>query len=429
MQQRLDSRIDPFAWQTTVMPGMEPRLLAGLPPSGTFRSLASHRAAFPVPPRAGRRTDPWLIDEVELAGLTGRGGADFPTARKWRAVAAGNDPVIVVNGAEGEPAAGKDALLMSRLPHLVIDGALHAAAAVGANRIIICVGEHSPSAVKAIKGALAERRKHEKSGISITMRKVPDRYVAGESSALVAMLNRQEAVPTSSPYRTAERGFKKRPTLVQNAETLAHVAMIMAFGADWYRSIGTEAEPGTRLVSLSGVTEPTVSEVASGASLLDILEAHGADANDVSAVLIGGFYGTWLRPEDALSSHLTIDSLAPFDATPGCGMLHFLPKGSCGIAAVSQLADWFARESAGQCGPCVFGLRAIADALVDVEEGFGGAMLGRIDRWTREIPGRGGCSLPDGAARMVRSGLSVFSADLAAHRRGRCSAEKELVFG
>ncbi|MCJ7832457.1 MAG: hypothetical protein MUP92_03305, partial [Actinobacteria bacterium] len=155
----MDSRIDPSAWQTTVMAGLEPRTLAGLPHTGTYRSLASHRAAYPEPPRAGREADPWLIDEVELAGLTGRGGADFPTARKWRTVAAGNDPVVVVNGAEGEPAAGKDALLMARLPHLVIDGALHAAAAVGAGHIIFCVGEHSPSAVKSMKDALAERRK------------------------------------------------------------------------------------------------------------------------------------------------------------------------------------------------------------------------------------------------------------------------------
>lgn len=425
MEGRFGQRIDPGAWDALVAPGTDARLLAGLPPTGP-RDLPDHRSRFPAPPRARRGGDPWLIEEVELAGLLGRGGADFPTARKWRTVAAGAErPVVVVNGAEGEPAAAKDALLLARMPHLVIDGALYAAAAVGADRVFLCVGDHAPEAVEGVERALRERRKaRERAGVRIELRRVPDRYVAGESGALVSSLEGNEPVPVSSRYRTAERGYRGRPTLVQNAETLAHVTLIMANGAAWFRSAGTPAEPGTRLVSVSGaVPRPVVMEVEAGASLRDIVEAAGADPATVSAVLIGGYYGTWVRASEAFDARLSAFSLEPYAATPGCGVVHLQPADACGVTAVARLASWFARESAGQCGPCVFGLGAISEAMAEVRGGEAGpATFGRIERWIGELPGRGGCSLPDGAAQMLRSGLAVFSDEFARHRLGRCGA-------
>ncbi len=414
----------PLDWGATVAPGLPPRLLAGLPPAGSFRSLASHRGSHPLPPRVRRTGDASITDEIERAGLTGRGGANYPTARKWRSVASGNHrPVVVVNGSEGEPPAGKDALLMSRAPHLVIDGALFAAAALGADRVYVCVGGHSRPALMGMEEAIAERRSMERPRIPIELRVVPDRYVAGESSALVHMLNGGEAVPTLSPPRSSERGVGRRPTLVQNAETLAHVALIMARGTAWYRSAGTSEEPGTRLVSLSGaLPRPVVCEIEAGASLLEIFEANGGDPSGVSGVLVGGYYGTWIGADDAFGSRISIESLSPIGANPGCGVLYFLPAEACGVSAVADIAAWFAHESAGQCGPCVFGLEAIAGALRAVRRARDAeAALTRIDRLTSEIPGRGGCNLPDGAVRMVRTGFTVFADEVRVHRRGRCS--------
>jgi len=427
METHPESRVDPRDWAVSVAPGLTPRLLADLPGAGGSRTLAEHRTLYPEPPRVRKDGDPRLIEEVERAGVTGRGGANFPAYLKWKVVASGRRrPMVVVNGSEGEPASGKDALLMSRVPHLIIDGAIFAAAAIGAERIFICVGGHSASAVAGIERALAERRASEDPGIPIEVRIVPDRYVAGEERSLVHMINGGPAIPTSMPPRPFERGVKRRPTLIHNAETLAHVTTIMANGTDWYRSTGTPAEPGTRLVSLSGaLPRPVICEVGAGASLREVFEANGGDHSLVSGVLIGGNFGTWLSPQDAFDAQLSVASLKPTGASPGCGVLFFLPSDVCGVAAVAEIASWYSRESAGQCGPCVFGVEAIATAMHAVDSTSGAdRMLTRLDRLTSEIRGRGGCKFPDGAAQMVRSGLAVFADEVRLHRAGHCTTRQ-----
>jgi NADH:ubiquinone oxidoreductase subunit F (NADH-binding) len=153
------NRVDPRSWTVSVATGLEPRLLTHVREDGGFRTLAEHRAVYSAPPPVRIGGDPRLIEEADVAGITGRGGANFPAHLKLRLVARGRSrPMAVVNGAEGEPAAGKEAMLMTRVPHLVIDGALFAAAALGAERLYICVGDHSASAVAGIERALQERR-------------------------------------------------------------------------------------------------------------------------------------------------------------------------------------------------------------------------------------------------------------------------------
>jgi len=425
METHPENRVDPDAWTVSVAPGLLPRLLADLPRAGSFRTLAEHRAVYPSPPQVRKGGDPLLIEEVERAGVTGRGGASFPAHLKWKVVASGRGrPMVIVNGSEGEPASSKDAVLMSRVPHLVIDGAVYAAAAIGAERIFVCVGAHSTSAMAGVERALEERDDAEDAGIPIEMRIVPDRYVAGEERSLVHMINGGPAVPTSMPPRPFERGVKKRPTLIHNAETLAHVTTIMVNGAAWYRSAGTSDEPGTRLVSLSGaLPRPVICEVEAGASLREVFEANGGDCSLVSGVLIGGNFGTWLSPQDAFGARLSLASLRPTGASPGCGVLFFLPSDVCGVAVVADIADWYSRESARQCGPCEFGLEAIATAMDAVDSALDvDPMLARIERLTSEIRGRGGCKFPDGAAQMVRSGLTVFADEVQLHRAGYCTS-------
>lgn len=222
------------------------RLLAGSAESGAPAGLADHLARYgPLPAGADRPAE--LIDAVDRSGLRGRGGAGFPMSRKLRTVAAGRGrPIVVANGCDGDPATAKDATLLEFAPHLVIDGVLLACHAVGADEAAICVGEGDAHA-RSMHAALDARRDED---VTIRAVEVPHRYVASEESALVNFLNSGDARPTVTPPRPAERGVGGRPTLVDNVETLAHLALITRFGAGWFRAAGTAQSPGTTLVTV-----------------------------------------------------------------------------------------------------------------------------------------------------------------------------------
>jgi NADH:ubiquinone oxidoreductase subunit F (NADH-binding) len=405
-------------------PGQLPRLLASAGP-GRAATLAEHLAGDGLARPA--QVDPAALrDEVERAGLRGRGGAAFPTARKLDAVARGRRAVLVANGAEGEPASGKDALLLARAPQLVLDGVALAAAAVGAREAIVCVRERSTAARAALAAALAERAGSGRDAVPVRIEPIPDGYVRGEETALVRHVDGGPGLPTSTPPLPFARGVGGRPTLVQNVETLAHVALIARHGAAWFRTLGTATSPGSALVTVSGaVARPGVREIALGTPLRTLLEQAGADTGALRAVLVGGYFGTWLPASVALDATLDDAALRPLGAALGCGVVAALPLDGCGVAETARLARWLAGQSAGQCGPCVHGLAAIAgqlEALADARAAPDA--LPRLRRWTgREVAGRGACRHPDGAVRLVRSALTVFAAELDDHaRRGPCPA-------
>jgi NADH:ubiquinone oxidoreductase subunit F (NADH-binding) len=330
---------------------------------------------------------------------------------------------VIANGCEGEPASGKDKLLLSRAPHLVLDGALVAAAAVGAREIIVCVDRHASAAHAAMRRAIDERAAVE-TRVPVRLAAVPTHYVAGEESALVHWLNGGEAKPTVVPPRPFERGVGGRPTLVDNAETLAHLGQIARWGSEWFRSVGTPAEPGSTLLTVSGAVErPGVYEVPLGAGLGRLLGRAGAAADGVSAVLVGGYFGTWLSIDQALSAPLSCDGLAPFGAGLGAGVVVALPRDACGIAESARVMAWLASQTAGQCGSCVNGLASLAEATSALALGGAPRDAPRaLLRWADQVEGRGACRLPDGAVRFLRSALSTFRLDLDRHLRGgRCA--------
>ena len=195
-----------------------------------------------------------LIVELERAGLRGYGGAGFPTATKLNAVAArGTHPTVLVNCSEGEPLSSKDVLLVSRLPHLVIDGALVAASVLGSDRIVFALDEHARGAARAVKQALAEREELQYRGTpAVSVNAVPSGYLIGQETALVNVLDGGPPLPTATPPYPFQRGLRGRPTLVSNTETLAQLALIARHGAGWFRALGTAGDPGTRLVTVSG---------------------------------------------------------------------------------------------------------------------------------------------------------------------------------
>lgn len=399
-------------------PGL-PRLLAGLDGSGAPMTLAQHAAVHGSLPRLHSHE---LIEAVERSGLRGRGGADFPTARKLQAVASRRESsAVVVNGSETEPASQKDRLLLSRLPHLVLDGAMLAGQAVGAKEVIIQIGEGARAALEALHGAIAMR-----SGDPLLARVVsaPQGYVAGEESAVVGYLNRGVLKPTFVPPRPFERGYRGRPTLVQNPETLAHLALVARFGEHWYRELGTAADPGSALVTISGaVAVPGVYELAFGTAMNDLLAAAGGPTEPLRALLVGGYFGTWIDARAAASLRLAREELRRAGAALGAGVIIALGESSCGLHESARVIDYLAGETAGQCGPCIHGLRAIADSTIALARGIAHpSERQRLLRWVSEVRGRGACHHPDGAARFLTSALSVFADEIESHRSGRCTA-------
>ena len=408
---------------------------AGLPrvlPPAPVRGLRAHDERYgPVRLRGEE-----LTGEVERSGLTGRGGGAFPAGRKLRSVAerAGRrGAVLVANGMESEPLSAKDASLLARSPHLVLDGIALAAGAVSAGEAHLCVGR--PGQADALSAAIAERAGRDRIPVTVTV--VPDRYVASEESALVHHLNGGPALPLFVPPRPFERGVQGRPTLVANVETLANVALIARYGAGWFRSVGTPEAPGSALVTVSGaVRRPGVYEIALGTPLGDVLALAGdapaapstpATPGGVQAVLAGGYFGSWLAGRRALDVPASGPALRAAGASFGAGILLVLPPGGCGLAETARIVRYLAGQSAGQCGPCRYGLPEIAAGLEEIAFG-GGAASRRALRALRElfglVEGRGACHLPDGAVRLAVSGLRVFAEDVRCHERGPCAGAR-----
>jgi NADH:ubiquinone oxidoreductase subunit F (NADH-binding) len=400
-----------------------PRLL---PPQADERShdWAAHAARHGTLPYRDRPGV--LIRDLEAAGLTGRGGAAFPVHRKLDAVLRSAEgrrraPAVIANGAESEPASEKDATLLWLAPHLVLDGLQLAAEAVGADTAILAVhagrghdvGRRLTEALRARQAAGADR-------VAVQLAQAPARFLSGQETALVNHLSGRPAIPAFLPRRISERGLGGAPTLVQNAETLAHLALIARQGPRWFRSVGTDAEPGSMLATIRRADgRPRVTEVPLGIALKDLTGEISPD----SAVLIGGYHGTWLTGGEASSLCLDNRSLTQAHARVGAGVVITLPPDRCGLVETASVVRYLALESAGQCGPCLNGLPRIAAALAEIAGGRARPQaVNDVERWSGLVTGRGACHHPDGTARFVGSALRTFAAEVDRHQRGRCSA-------
>jgi NADH:ubiquinone oxidoreductase subunit F (NADH-binding) len=336
----------------------------------------------------------------------------------------------VANGTEGEPLSAKDKTLLTFAPHLVLDGLVLAAGAVGARQATLCVERTAAVTIEAVSRALHERSRARLDPVEVELARTPDRYVAGEESALVHWLNGGEAKPTFVPPRPYERGVAGRPTLIANVETLAQMALIARHGPEWWRSVGTAEDPGATLMTVSGaVARPGVYEIPFGIALEALLGAAGAPVPVAGPVLVGGYFGTWIPPARIGQVDLASASLGRAGASFGCGAIAVLPEGSCGLAESARVARWLADQNAGQCGPCMFGLPAIAAAMEAIVAGERSREAERlVGRWTAMVKGRGACKHPDGVARFVESSLRTFAADVVEHRRrGPCPSRPAIL--
>ncbi len=367
-------------------------------------------------PRGGAE----IVSALESSGLRGRGGAAFPAAVKWRSVAQSRvrSRAVLVNGAEGEPLSGKDHALMCTRPHLVLDGAAIASETIGADDVVVYINRDDTGAATAMRRALLERPAPEQRRTRFV--DAPPRYVAGEESAAVHCVNEGVALPTATPPRPFESGIAGHPTLVHNVETLAHVAMIARFGGEWFQSLGAGA-PGTVLLTVSGaVGAPGVIEVPHGTTIAEAVDAGGGVTHNPAAVLLGGYFGGWIDAAGAWGTRLDASALCAAGSTLGCGVVSVLADDRCGALETARIVSYLADESARQCGPCVFGLRAVAQAVQRIAAGTAESdELARVHRWATQLSGRGACHHPDGAAAMLLSALRIFADEFEAHAQRR----------
>jgi NADH:ubiquinone oxidoreductase subunit F (NADH-binding) len=414
-----------------------PRLLPPVQDGKRPQDLAAHLARhgdLPYRDRIGTPASPGaLIRDMEAAGLTGRGGAAFPVHRKLAAVLEAADrrrrtPVVIANGAESEPASDKDATLLWLAPHLVLDGLQLAAEALGADTaILVTHADREQDVAGRVRRALQERLNNRLDRVPVQLAVAPARFLSGQETAMVNHLGGGPSIPTFMPPRITERGLNASPTLVQNVETLAHLALIARRGPRWFRHVGTAAEPGSMLATIRRPDgQPRISEVPLGIPLRNLI---GDPPSQESAVLLGGYHGMWLPAARAAALTLDNRSLEPAGARVGAGIVISLPPDRCGLVETARVVRYLALESAGQCGPCLNGLPRIAAAFVELATGRPRpTTVDDLQRWSGVVTGRGACHHPDGTARFVRSALSTFAAEVDRHSRGRCSATSTAPF-
>jgi NADH:ubiquinone oxidoreductase subunit F (NADH-binding)/ferredoxin len=393
------------------------RLTAGLDRYERI-DLAAHHAVFGTMPRLdiGR-----LIDMARQVDLRGRGGAAFPVARKLNAVQESvrqrrRRPVVLVNGTEGEPGSAKDLVLLLRSPMLVLAGALSAARALGATKIV--VGVTRADVARSVSAAANEEPDLRR---IVHVVQVPDRFVSGEGGALVNAVNGKAALPPGRKTLASDTGVDDRPTLLSNAETFAQLAVLAMLGPKGYASAGTPSEPGTRLLTVGGSADrPAVMEVPSGLPLGQVLDL--CSAAHAEGVLVGGYHGMWLPTDAAYQVATSRAGLEAAGGALGAGIILPLDEDTCPLGEVARVAGYLAQESSGQCGPCKLGLPGIARSLSALTNGSGGIdALDTARRGAATVRGRGACAHPDGVSRFVLSALDVFTDDLTAHMfRGTC---------
>jgi len=359
---------------------------------------------------------------LRASALDGRGGGGFPLARKVETarLAAGR-PVVIVNASESEPASRKDRSLCAERPHLVLDGAALVALAIGVDEVVVHLHRSPGSAAPALEAAIVERRRRGLPDPRWRLSAGPDRYVSGESSAVASFVDGGDARPRFTTQPLAVRGPSGGPTVVSNAETVAHLAVLTRIGPDAWGAHGVPSSPGTRLVTVTGaVPHPgRVLELTGPSTIGDALVADGL-VTPPAAVLVGGFAGAWVLGDEAWQTPFSRDALRCVGAEPGCGLLGVLPHGACPLVETARIVRYLAGESAGQCGTCVAGLPRLAGACETLASGtLRRRGVRRMSTLGDTVLGSGACGHPDAVVRLVRSMLSVFDDDVARHLAGR----------
>ena len=380
---------------------------------------------------------PEVVDLVRRSGLRGRGGAGFPAGVKWGFVPKDVYPrYLVCNADEGEPGTCKDRVLMEEDPHLVVEGIAIASYAIEAHLAFIYVrGEFALSAQR-LEEAIAEARAHGFLGrnilgrgydLEVVVHRGAGAYICGEETALLTSLEGERGNPRLKPPFPATEGLYRKPTVINNVETLANLPLIVERGPHWYTSLGTEKSPGLKLFALSGqVKQPGVYELPLGTPLRTLIEEFGGgtlDDRPVKAVIPGGSSSPMLTA-DALDTPLDYESIAAAGSMLGSGAVIVITEGTCIVSVARRLAEFYAHEDCGQCVPGREGIAWMARILERIEAGHGreedlDLLLDICDG----LSGRSLCPMGDAAVGPVRSSIQHFRDDYLAHiHTGHCVA-------
>jgi NADH-quinone oxidoreductase subunit F len=377
-----------------------------------------------------------VIAEVEASGLRGRGGAAFPTARKWSLAAQspGEPHYVVANGGEHEPGSLKDRLLIARHPHKILEGIALCAFATGASRAYLYLIEDMTEARAAAQRAIDEAASAGLIGaqilgsrfsLEITLALAPPTYVAGEETAALEVIEGRKAWPRQKPPFPGQAGLFGKPTTVNNVETLACVPSIIRDGAAQYRKLGASDTPGTMLCTLDDrVARPGVYEVPFGITLRDLIYTHGGGPKSGRGIrgILPAMSSSFL-PAGALDTPMTHDALKAAGSSLGCGGVSFIEEGECAVERVATIAEFFKTEQCGQCPPCRMETGTLATVMRQVRAGTDADYAAQVDKITAFAKGKGYCSLIAMAAAPVQSALRCFPGDFAHHaRHGACPA-------
>ncbi len=378
-----------------------------------------------------------VVDLVKRSGLRGRGGAGFPAGMKWSFVPKDSYPrYLVCNADEGEPGTCKDRVLMEGDPHAVIEGIAIALYAIEAHLGFIYVrGEFTQSAER-LEAAIAEARERGYLGenvlgsgcdLDVVVHRGAGAYICGEETALLTSLEGERGNPRLKPPFPASEGLYRKPTVINNVETLANLPLIVERGAEWHAGLGTEKSAGVKLFALSGqVKRPGVYELPLGTPLRTLIEEYGGgtlDDRPVKAVIPGGSSSPMLTGEQ-LDVTLDYEAIAAAGSMLGSGAVIVITEGTCIVSVVRRLLEFYAHEDCGQCVPGREGIAWLAKILERIEAGQGREQdLDLLLDICEGLCGRSLCPLGDAAVGPVRSSLKHFRDEYLAHiRSGQCIA-------
>jgi NADH:ubiquinone oxidoreductase subunit F (NADH-binding) len=370
-----------------------------------------------------------VIDTVIASGLRGRGGAGFPTGQKWSIAAQEEEPTkyVVINGGEDEPGSLKDRFVLENYPHKVLEGVILAGYAIGATEAILYVNSTYTQAIALLEeaireatelGFLGERIGGTDYALSARIHPAPQEYVAGEDTAALEVIEGRAALPRVKPPYPTNAGLFGKPTVVNNVETFAYIPAIVRNGAEWFRSQGSEDNPGTMLFTLpENVRQPGVVELPIGTSLRELIEEHGgglASGKRVKAVLPGGPSSGFISGDDL---DVPMDRKPLFDrgSALGCGVLRIVEEGTSIVDVVDDIAQFFAREQCGQCPACTMETNTFAKITSQMAKSAGNpALLEQIPKIAAFAKGKGQCSLISMPVPPLTSAVRLFPEDFEA---------------
>jgi NADH-quinone oxidoreductase subunit F len=384
--------------------------------------------------KACQREPKELINEVRKSGLRGRGGAGFPTGMKWSFAAA--DPkfpkYLICNADEGEPGTFKDRPILEKTPHLLIEGMVISAYALGAEYGYIYLRGEYPKAKEILNRAISQAYQKKYLGDSILGKKVKfhlsvhqgaGAYICGEETALIESLEGKRGQPRAKPPFPVNVGAWAQPTIVNNVETLSNIPYILDIGGDAYAKIGSKECPGPKLFCVSGcVNTPGVYELPMGTKLRDIIFSHAGGMRKgraLKAVFPGGI-STPVLPADSIDCPMDFVALQKYGSMLGSGAVIVMDETVCMVRVAYRAMRFFEHESCGKCVPCREGTDWLRKILERIESGKGKkGDIGLLSEVVKIIQGRTFCPLGDSAAGLVESMLKHFRNEFDEHIEGK----------